>query len=191
MIRYALFGLLVAATAHAEPTSGARLDVCALGQGSDPAKLLDQYADRKYQNSFLDLPGQSAFFDQSSLFRCGDFQFLDGKDKGMYSSDNVLFTTTPDEKSIRVVRVTMALNDHFANLIGFLEKTYGPGKVLRSDVKSKGERKAGEEIRLIETPDRNYYLDIVYIGIPIPAGSLVIVAKGDVEANRKVVDARP
>jgi hypothetical protein len=185
-------GMLIAMAAHANPAPdvAARLDLCALGDAS-PAKLFPQYADQKYNNSALDLPGQSVFFDQPSLFRCGDYPFVDGKDKGTYSTDNVIFVTTPDEKSIRAVLVNMGMVDHMQEFIDFTEKTYGPGKVLRSSVKSKGERKGGEEIRLIETPTHNYYLDIVYFGPPVPAGALVVVDKADAEANRNVAEPKP
>jgi hypothetical protein len=196
MIRYALpslMGILIAVAAHADPAPdiAARLDLCALGAASNPAKLFPKYSDQKYQNSALDLPGQSVFFDQPSLFRCGDYPFADGKDKGTYSTDNVIFVTTPDEKSIRAVLVNMGMVEHMQGFIDFIEKTYGPGKVLRSSVKSKGERKGGEEIRLIETPTHNYYLDIVYFGVPVPAGTLVVVDKADAEANKNVAQPKP
>jgi hypothetical protein len=178
--------------AHAAPPAdiAARLDLCAPGEAGNPAKVLPQYSDKKYQNTFIDLPGQAVFFDQPSLFRCGDFPFADGKDKGMYSSDNVIFVMTADEKAIRAVGVNMGMVEHMKDFIDFTEKTYGSGKVLRSTVRSKGERKAGEEIRLIETPAYNYYLDIVYVGIPVPAGTLVVVGKTDIEANKNVAEPK-
>ncbi len=162
-----------------------RMDICNFTGSEKPAELFSNYGEDNYDNSVLDLKGKSMFFDKPSGFRCGAIKLEDGSDSGMYSTDNILFTTSPDERSIRMVRITMGQVPHFEAFSQAMQAIHGSGKVLKSNVETRGELRRGEEIRVLQSATRYFYIDTVYMG-RFQVGSISILMRNDTEAIAKM-----